>query len=136
MRYLAAICVVLFCCLGSTMSHAPSICVECDSIPSDSLKKAIKEETKGIVKNALDSLKVRFDEVKTKHDILVLKTAMLERKMSKEYIGHVDSFRTLTGWWIVQWWYINGKYSHRKDIYDNSLRNRNSSNSSKIYWAN
>lgn len=110
MRYFAAIWVVMFCFIGSGMSHTQIDCVTCDSVPADSVKRIVVEESKAVIVEALDSLKTRFNEVNTKHQILILKTAMLERKMCKPVIGRVDSFRTLTGWWIVKWWYVNGKF--------------------------
>lgn len=109
MKYLAAICVI-FCFIGSGVTYAPSQCVSCDTVQSDSIQRVVADVTRKAFTEALDSLKTRFNEVNTKHQILILKTAMLERKMCKPVIGRVDSFRTLTGWWVVKWWYVNGKF--------------------------
>lgn len=132
MRYFAAIYVVLFCFIGSGMSHTKEPCITCDSIPSDSVKRMLAEDSKDVVKEAMDSLKSRFSEVQTKNEILILKTAMLERKMCKEYVGRVDSFRTFTGFWVVTWYYNHNGYTRVK--YD-SIRNRNRKDSPKVYRA-
>lgn len=135
MRYLSAICVI-FCFIGSGVTTAPIQCVNCDTIPADSVRRIVSQAAKEVFTEAIDSLNDRMAEVRIKHRILVLKTAMVERKLNKPAVMHVDSFRTLTGWWVVYWWGINGQFTHTTEIYDNNVRNRNSTNRPKVHRAN